>query len=85
MVHVGDALLHVTEAYRINYEILGNSEPELHAHIVPRYLSESDELRPRPPWAYDWVHAPKYSRAAYGELQQMLGTALRAGASGAQG
>jgi hypothetical protein len=26
------------------YEILGNSEPELHAHLFPRYASEPDEL-----------------------------------------
>ena len=38
---VGDALLEVTEAYRINYSILGNTDPALHAHIHPRYLSEA--------------------------------------------
>ena len=37
MTLIGDALLQVTDAQRINYEILGNSEPELHAHIFPRY------------------------------------------------
>jgi diadenosine tetraphosphate (Ap4A) HIT family hydrolase len=35
MVLIGDALLEVTDAYRINYEILGNTEPALHAHIFP--------------------------------------------------
>jgi diadenosine tetraphosphate (Ap4A) HIT family hydrolase len=49
---VGDALLEVTGAYRINYAILGNSDQVLHAHIVPRYLTESDELRGNGPWAY---------------------------------
>ena len=42
---VGDALLEVTEAYRINYSILGNADPALHAHIHPRYLSEPEEKR----------------------------------------
>ena len=42
---VGDALLEVTEAYRINYSILGNTDPALHAHIHPRYLSELEEKR----------------------------------------
>ncbi len=57
---VGDALLSVTDAYRINYEILGNTEPALHAHIFPRYRSEPEELRPGPVWSYDWVNAPKF-------------------------
>jgi diadenosine tetraphosphate (Ap4A) HIT family hydrolase len=52
MVTVGDALLEVTEAYRINYAILGNSDPALHAHIVPRYLTEPDEIRRGVPWSY---------------------------------
>ena len=50
MALIGDALLAVTNAYRINYEILGNSEPALHAHIFPRYLSEPDEPRAVPVW-----------------------------------
>lgn len=57
MVLVGDALLEVTEAYRINYFIAGNSDPSLHAHIVPRYLSEPENQRQGVPWdhplAYD--------------------------------
>ena len=32
-------------AYRINYIMASNRDPVLRAHIVPRYLSESDELR----------------------------------------
>ena len=47
---IGDALLEVTGAYRINYEILGNTEPALHAHIFPRYLSEPAEPRGVPVW-----------------------------------
>ena len=39
MILVGDAILEVTDAYRINYFIAGNSDPYLHAHIVPRYLT----------------------------------------------
>ena len=50
MAIIGDALLEATDAYRINYEILGNTEPALHAHIFPRYLSEPDEPRAVPVW-----------------------------------
>jgi len=57
MTVVGDALMNVTEAYRINYEILGNTEAALHAHVFPRYRSEPDELRRVPVWSYDWKNA----------------------------
>src|SRR4051794_39356109 len=40
MTLLGDALLAVTGATRINYEILGNTEPALHAHVFPRYADE---------------------------------------------
>ena len=50
MCIIGDALLEVTAAYRINYEILGNSEPALHAHIFPRFLNEPAEPRGVPVW-----------------------------------
>jgi diadenosine tetraphosphate (Ap4A) HIT family hydrolase len=53
MVIIGDALLEVTEAYRINYEIQGNTVPILHAHVIPRYMSEPDELRTMPVWFYE--------------------------------
>ena len=52
MALAGDALLEVTGAYRINYAILGNGDPELHAHIVPRYRDEPEELRCGLPWSY---------------------------------
>jgi diadenosine tetraphosphate (Ap4A) HIT family hydrolase len=52
MALIGDALLEVTGAYRINYGILGNSDPFLHAHIVPRYLNEPEKYRQGLPWSY---------------------------------
>lgn len=55
MSMIGDALLEVTGAYRINNEILGNTDPALHTHIFPRYLSEPEELRKGPVWFYDRV------------------------------
>src|SRR6185312_10593328 len=45
MALAGDALLAVTGCLRVNYDILGNSDPALHAHIVPRYASEPEERR----------------------------------------
>ena len=49
---IGDALLEVTGAHRINYAIMGNFDQVLHAHIVPRYRSEPDEFRLNSPWSY---------------------------------
>ncbi len=57
---VGDVLLEVTPAQRINYEIIGNVEPALHAHIFPRYTDEPEDLRLRPVWFYDWDNAPAF-------------------------
>ena len=63
MTRLGDALLQVTGAERINYEILGNSEPALHAHLFPRYGHEPPELRRRPAWFYDWSKAREFNRS----------------------
>ena len=60
MACIGDALLKITGAVRINYEMLGNLEPALHAHIFPRYTDEPIALRTKPVWFYDWDQAPKF-------------------------
>jgi len=52
MAKIGDAIRAVTGAYRINYAVMGNSDPLLHAHIVPRYLEEPEEMLHNHPWAY---------------------------------
>jgi len=65
---VGDALLAVVGAYRVNYEIWGNLDPALHTHIVPRFANESDKLRVLPPrQGYDWDHGPAFDLARDGE------------------
>ena len=60
VVLIGDALLEVTGAARINYSVLGNSDPALHAHIIPRYNSEPEKLRRGPAAFYDRENAPKF-------------------------
>ena len=74
---VGDALLAVTNAYRINYEILGNTEAALHTHIFPRYRSESEELRKMPVWSYDWINAPEFNLDRDGELMERIRDEIR--------
>jgi diadenosine tetraphosphate (Ap4A) HIT family hydrolase len=49
---IGDALLEVTDSHRVNYAIAGNNVPLLHAHIVPRYRTEPDDMLHNHPWAY---------------------------------
>lgn len=63
---LGDALLELTNAVRINYEILGNLEPALHVHVFPRFDDEDETLRTKPVWYYDWDAA----RAADPESDQ---------------
>ena len=63
MAKLGDAVLSETGAERINYEILGNVEPALHAHVIPRHASEDPELRKKPVWLHDWSAAPPFTAA----------------------
>src|ERR1700746_3703149 len=72
MSRLGDALLKVTGATRINYAIFGNQEPALHAHVIPRYLDEPEALRTAQPWAYDWAAAPVFDRADCQDLALSL-------------
>jgi diadenosine tetraphosphate (Ap4A) HIT family hydrolase len=72
MSRLGDALLKVTGAVRINYAILGNQDPRLHAHVIPRYSDEPENMRTQQPWAYDWSAAPKFDRAAYQGLAEAV-------------
>ncbi len=53
MTVLGDALLEVTTAYRINDQILGNLEPALHAHVFPRSLTELEPYRTSLPQSYE--------------------------------
>lgn len=72
MARLGDALLKVTNALRINYAILGNLEPALHAHVIPRYANEPPALRTAHPWAHDWQAAPLFERTEFAELSESL-------------
>ncbi|MCR9116378.1 MAG: hypothetical protein NXI22_05415 [bacterium] len=77
MSAVGDAILKVTDAIRINYEMLGNVEPALHAHVFPRYAGEPEDLRTKPVWFYDWQAAPAFDAERDAEIMQALGDQLK--------
>jgi diadenosine tetraphosphate (Ap4A) HIT family hydrolase len=72
MALVGDALLAITVAVRINYAIFGNVDPALHAHIFPRHTTEPEATRAAQPWALDWNAAPSYSELLHGELKRRI-------------
>lgn len=73
MARLGDAILEETQAERINYEILGNVEPALHAHVIPRHASEDPELRKKPVWLHDWSAVPEFSAALIPLAQRIAG------------
>lgn len=50
---LGDAIIDSCNPLRLNYDILGNSDKYLHAHIFPRYEWEIEERRKMPVWLYD--------------------------------
>jgi diadenosine tetraphosphate (Ap4A) HIT family hydrolase len=76
MAAVGDALLPLTGAIRINYAIFGNLEPALHAHIFPRRTDEPPTLVTAQPWAYDWTQAPRFDADRDGPFISRLAAAL---------
>jgi diadenosine tetraphosphate (Ap4A) HIT family hydrolase len=73
----GDAVLACTGAVRINYAIFGNAEPALHAHVIPRRLTEPEAIRTTHAWAIDWNLAAQYSDAIHGELKRRLADYLK--------
>jgi diadenosine tetraphosphate (Ap4A) HIT family hydrolase len=47
---VGASLRLLTGVERVNYAVLGNTLPHVHAHIIPRY--EDDPVPTRPSWEH---------------------------------
>lgn len=80
MSRLGDAILASTDAIRINYDILGNTDAYLHAHVFPRYEWETEERRKMPVWLYDksnWSNnATAYSIEKHGALRAQISRKL---------
>ena len=76
MAALGDAVLAVTHAVRINYAIFGNLDPALHAHVIPRYHDEPAGLRTAQPWAYDWDAALAFDPDQHRDLRDRIHAAL---------
>lgn len=80
MALLGEALIRLPGAARVNYEILGNSTPALHAHLFARYAHEPDELRRQPVWRYssDAWRAVPFHRATHLPLMRRIAEELSA-------
>lgn len=67
---------------RMNYEILGNTDTYLHAHIFPRYEWEPAEHMGWPVWRYPeekWTERQyQFSEESHGELKRQIATQLLA-------
>jgi len=86
VTRIGDALLDVTGAWRINYETWCNQEPSLHTHITPRYLTEVDADRRRPACvAYDWAVARRFDPSLDGSFMARMRAAVKKGRNVSEG
>lgn len=79
MAIIGDALMEVTTACRINYEILGNTTPALYAHIIPRYPGEPAERRQAAVWFYEktFRNSLPFDLERHGSLMKELKEAIQ--------
>jgi diadenosine tetraphosphate (Ap4A) HIT family hydrolase len=68
MGKLGDAVLAATGALRINYAMFGNVEPALHAHVIPRFTDEAENMKTAHPWMYDWNAAPQFDLAIHSPM-----------------
>jgi diadenosine tetraphosphate (Ap4A) HIT family hydrolase len=59
MATVAEAVFRAFAPRKLNYEMLGNSEPHLHWHLIPRYADD-----PLPAWPV-WSNA-EYTKDALG-------------------
>jgi diadenosine tetraphosphate (Ap4A) HIT family hydrolase len=78
---LGETIMTVCQPQRINYEILGNSLPMLHAHVWPRYDWEPSEQQHKPAWLYPreyrYAKEQEYTEEKHGLLKKRLTEALR--------
>ncbi len=78
---IGDAIHAVCRPLRVNYEILGNTDAFLHAHIFPRYSWEEESRRKSPVWLYsqeNWTCGEfQLDSEKHGDLKERLMSALQ--------
>jgi hypothetical protein len=75
MALLGDVLLEITGAERINYGLLGNSEPALHAHVFPA-TPTSPRIRAEVRHSHTTRNAPSFDPERDGPLMQEISVHL---------
>jgi diadenosine tetraphosphate (Ap4A) HIT family hydrolase len=78
VVRVGRALEAHLQPVKLNYDLLGNSLPHLHTHVIPRY---ADDPRPGWPFPFPTEEPPPQNdaefRADVDALRSLLASPLR--------
>ena len=81
MSAIGDAIMTVCKPTKINYEILGNTDSFLHAHIFPRYDWEDETMKKQPVWLYpkEYCHITDhlFSETKHDSLKKQLSADLK--------
>ncbi len=62
MLLTSKAIQSVTGAERSNFLFLGNKDPVLHVHIIPRYSDEDEKYKAHGPWKYETYVKFDFSR-----------------------
>ena len=71
VLRAGRAIEAVLGPVKLNYDLLGNSLPHLHTHVIPRYADD-----PKPGWPFpfpDEPHAPIDETAFRRDLEALRG------------
>lgn len=73
VLRVGRALERHLEPVKLNYDVLGNSLPHLHTHIVPRFADD-----PRPGWPFPFPdhEAPPIEESSFRANAEALAALL---------
>jgi diadenosine tetraphosphate (Ap4A) HIT family hydrolase len=77
VLRVGRAIQRKYKPIKMNFEMLGNSLPHLHTHVVPRYLDDGEPGHPAHFMRIDLQNEPKIPDEEYlrdvAELRGLLG------------
>ncbi|HEY6203124.1 MAG TPA: HIT family protein [Candidatus Limnocylindria bacterium] len=65
VLRVGRAIERQFKPIKMNFEMLGNSLPHLHTHVIPRYLEDGEPGHPAHFMRIDLKDEPKISEARY--------------------
>ena len=66
---MGTALATALKPDKMNYELLGNAQPHLHCHIIPRY--KTDPMWGRPIWTGNRKRT-RLSHDAYADIVKKI-------------